>query len=607
MSSNYKIVTRPGTRNLSVRYYVPRTYQNALGIAGDITKSLGTPDRRKANEVAPSVVAKIVKELQDKYQAKQNPPACLVEDAAEVEVQEPSHDALEEAARLVYEMQVQADLEERADPEYAKQLSISAKDWSKELKAEAKWLRKVQAGGDYSVADLETWSDHFNFTFRSGSPYEQRFRQVIAWAFAEATERWSEHAAGKIGGSPRNPFFKRPKGPVVTSTIETGPIAAKEPKKPPLMDFWDDHLKQLGDGVKVDTLNGRRSAVEMFAEFVGHSKPVNEITKQDAIQWIKMLYDLPTKSAQRKVFAGMTSMEIVEKNASLQLPVLSKTTIRKHITGVSVYFSWLNKLDYIPANIWEGLAPVVQKGESKRAPFTIQHLQKLFNSPLFTGCLGTREIRSYTTAGTMLINNWYFWLPLLAAFSGARMGELAQLETNDIQRQDGVWFMLITNEGFDPDKSVKTKLASRTVPIHSVLIDLGFLKLVSSMPDASRVFPDLPRDSRKQFGIASKFFRKYLGHMDFEPDHNGKTPCFHSFRHSVIDELRRNNSEATFQPLIGHAPASTTRGYGKAETLSVSKRKDLIEEIRYPDLDISSLLAIGNRLECPVSERVEEF
>jgi hypothetical protein len=60
------------------------------------------------------------------------------------------------------------------------------------------------------------------------------------------------------------------------------------------------------------------------------------------------------------------------------------------------------------------------------------------------GCAS--ETRIYD-AGPYRIRDHRFWLPLLALFSGARLGELCQLSVDDVREIEGVWCLEITPGG----------------------------------------------------------------------------------------------------------------------------------------------------------------
>lgn len=70
------------------------------------------------------------------------------------------------------------------------------------------------------------------------------------------------------------------------------------------------------------------------------------------------------------------------------------------------------------------------------------------------------------------------WVPWLCAFTGARVGEIAQLRREDVTERAGAWVIRITPEA----GTVKTNEA-REVPLHAQLIDLGFSGFVQAAED----------------------------------------------------------------------------------------------------------------------------
>ncbi len=72
------------------------------------------------------------------------------------------------------------------------------------------------------------------------------------------------------------------------------------------------------------------------------------------------------------------------------------------------------------------------------------------------------------------------WVPWLMAYSGARVGEVAQLRKQDVLRHEaGFWFMRLVPEA----GTIKTN-EPRDVPLHSHLIEQGFIQdLVENAPD----------------------------------------------------------------------------------------------------------------------------
>ena len=69
------------------------------------------------------------------------------------------------------------------------------------------------------------------------------------------------------------------------------------------------------------------------------------------------------------------------------------------------------------------------------------------------------------------------WVPWLAAYTGARVGELAQLRKQDVSREGDHWTILLTPEA----GTIKTNEARRIV-LHQHLVELGFPAFVEAAP-----------------------------------------------------------------------------------------------------------------------------
>ncbi|WP_347881375.1 DUF6538 domain-containing protein [Agrobacterium sp. GD03872] len=73
------------------------------------------------------------------------------------------------------------------------------------------------------------------------------------------------------------------------------------------------------------------------------------------------------------------------------------------------------------------------------------------------------------------------WLPWLAASSGARIGEVAQLWGSRVREEDGIPVMVIAPAG--DGGSLKNEGSERIVPLHPAVIGAGFLEFAKSKGD----------------------------------------------------------------------------------------------------------------------------
>lgn len=155
--------------------------------------------------------------------------------------------------------------------------------------------------------------------------------------------------------------------------------------------------------------------------------------------------------------------------------------------------------------------------------------------------------------------NAVFWIPLIAAYTGGRREELAQLYVEDIhQHEGGSWFIRIIDDR--PDKSVKTDSSRREIPVHPDLIALGLLTLVQGRASGTRVFPQLLKVSDGFAGIVSKSWRPITQRCGvYQP---GRNPL-HAFRHSFKTLAREHGIPKEVSDWItGHASGHIGDSYG---------------------------------------------
>ncbi|WP_445677499.1 DUF6538 domain-containing protein [Pseudomonas putida] len=181
--------------------------------------------------------------------------------------------------------------------------------------------------------------------------------------------------------------------------------------------------------------------------------------------------------------------------------------------------------------------------------YTLIELVQLFSHPEFQQ-LRTAEGRP---------GNAVFWIPLIAAYTGGRREELAQLYVEDIHQHDGgAWFIRIIDD--QPDKSVKTDSSRREIPVHPDLIALGLLTLVQGRKPGTRVFPQLLKVSDGFAGIVSKSWRPITQKCGvYMP---GRNPL-HAFRHSFKTMASEYGIPKEVSDWItGHASGHIGDGYG---------------------------------------------
>ncbi len=227
--------------------------------------------------------------------------------------------------------------------------------------------------------------------------------------------------------------------------------------------------------------------------------------------------------------------------------------------------------------------------EPNREPWQLEELRILFSSSVFTQ-------RLRPTAGR---GEAAYWLPLLALFTGARLGELAPLTVADIATDEptGISTIRVT-EDLEQGRRLKNVGSRRVVPVHPELVRLGFMPFVAQVRDGSgseaRLFPLLTPGPKGGLGEAwSKWFGRYIRGLGI----TNRASVFHSFRHSFKDALRAAGvSEDVNDALTGHSGGGVGRTYGAKEMVrrfGLSVLAQAVAKVAYPGLDLSDLHNAG--------------
>ncbi len=326
---------------------------------------------------------------------------------------------------------------------------------------------------------------------------------------------------------------------------------------------------------------------QMFTRIVG-DMDVRTITRETILDFLKVLKQLPKNMSKQKAYLGKTIEEVLEMQPR---DTMSDTTIVNYMVRVNSFFSWAVRVGHIVRNPADG----VKHGKTKLV--RADELRKAYThgdiSKLVDGYLGLRDeekerLRSSPDR---------FWIPFISLYSGLRLNEICQLNTTDVKRDEetDVWFFHVEITEGD-EKMIKSASARRKVPVHRVLIALGFLEYCTRKAEsgAPRLWMNLKKTDR---GYHKNFINWFLG--------NGQTKGFlrtrvtrdsklnfHSFRHTFINELKQKRAdERVLVEIAGHSNKSMTYGrYGKPYGLN--EKQDVVNMLDYP-VDVEILKSVA--------------
>jgi len=184
------------------------------------------------------------------------------------------------------------------------------------------------------------------------------------------------------------------------------------------------------------------------------------------------------------------------------------------------------------------------------------------------------EVRELLNATRSEGDLWKQWICMLAAYTGARRGELVQLRKEDVKvdAKSGRKYLLITGQA----GSVKTENSNRQIPIHQRLIDEGFLEFVDKQT-GNKIFGELKPESVTRWHVC---LRDKSGIPKY--DDYGNRKVFHSFRHTVVSKSRAaGNQTDHVQQVVGHEKVSSGITDRYTHTYPLDSVLNVIDKISY--------------------------
>lgn len=309
-----------------------------------------------------------------------------------------------------------------------------------------------------------------------------------------------------------------------------------------------------------------RQFVQIVTEHNKNKSPsISKLSPQIIRHYRDVLLKIPKH--RNGIAKTVTHVEMTK----MGLPPISPKTAKDTCNVVGEFLNYCEIEQYPISPGLKSLLSTVKKPKSKdtrkRLPFSDDQLKLLFESNEYVQGKFKKPSE--------------FWTPLIALFTGARMGEILQLHISDIQETEGGWVFDLNEED---DKQNKTH-KRRIVPIHSKLIDLDFLEFVilrKQLKKDARLFPEEPRTAEGKFDNYSKRFRTYRNRVGITKD-DDQMVDFHSFRHTIRTRLvDASVSETLIDDIIGHSSGSASIGkrvYTHSDL--IPQKKEAIEKLTY--------------------------
>ena len=308
-----------------------------------------------------------------------------------------------------------------------------------------------------------------------------------------------------------------------SALLERAPrfVAASAQAKPsavPLLDLFYGWVQERKPDKKTQDSWGSR--VRAFVKFVGHDDAA-QVTGDDAVRWKDELVQ------QGKKPGTINDGYLAALRSAFDYGVRNKRLKASPVSGV------------------RALVPIATK-RTGRLPF------------------------SDSDAGTILRDargrlGWRRWVPLLMAYTGARIEEVAGAAAADVKLEAGVHFLDLHPEG----RRLKNVGHSvRRVPLHPAVLAEGFLAYVKKLPKDGPLFPDAKPDKygKRSAQVSKKLGRELRSLGITDP----RKVAGHSWRHRFADQCRAVGIPRDVRfALEGHSSGAVGDDYGEGFPLAV--------------------------------------
>jgi len=298
------------------------------------------------------------------------------------------------------------------------------------------------------------------------------------------------------------------------------------------------------------TVQAYNSHLEGFLRLVGEQALANKITKREITAYRDRLLSLPLNWLRLK---ELPSGKSKKKN-------VSPAQVGNALALVKGMFEWAideGKIE-LTTNPVDGVKPP-KIGKSARRGFSNEEVDRACALPMPPNAKSF-DAEAWTS------------LPVIARYTGARLGEIAQLNGRGIVEVQGVWCLRIY-ENLSEGRTTKTH-GERFVPIASKI-----RPLVLALKKKNGDGPLLPKTGTwkdEKFGVikpAKAFGNAFQQRVkQIAPDLS-----FHAFRHYAITAMANAGvPQEVRERIVGHRSDSAHQGYTK---IDVSVMAQAVETI----------------------------
>jgi site-specific recombinase XerD len=316
----------------------------------------------------------------------------------------------------------------------------------------------------------------------------------------------------------------------------------------------------------VRTIKSKQADFTLLKEILGDDFNIATMTDREAREIKTIILDLPVNRNKNPLIRHLILREAIKVEG---VDKISIKTAQIMIGTYYAFFKWAKDHKLILENFFEGLTIDTPKGarQPKRLPFDNEAMVLILDA-----------LAKKKASGA--IKDYQYWGTLMAIYSGARLNELAQMEIKDVREVEGIWCLDLNDD--DEGKHLKNESSKRLVPVHSALLDKGFLEYVETVKKKrhDRVLYELVYDENNGYGrnLGRWFNDSFLVELGLKTSLH----VFHSLRHTVVTKLMREGIEQpVVRAIIGHAQEGVLQKNYFTQGYTLKQLADALSKLCY--------------------------
>lgn len=235
-----------------------------------------------------------------------------------------------------------------------------------------------------------------------------------------------------------------------------------EPRPAPTGIFTPEHYRQDDERGERHRKHQPVSIMSLFEGYLTENTPAPATEKAWRTNLRSLIDHLGHDDAWKVEKADLVRW----KDGLLAAGKSHATISKKYFAAAKTVFGWAERQDKLPSNPAATVAiSIPKKRRLREQPGLTESEAK---------AILAAAIRAEPDARSPIRGFGRRWIPWLCAYTGARVGEIAQLRKQDVfKHEEGIWCIRIT-----PDAGSQKANRTREVPLHPHLIEQGFLEAI---------------------------------------------------------------------------------------------------------------------------------